>query len=99
MGPERAAVVMQMLPPVGWADLATKDDVRGLGIELRGELAELRGELAELRGEMAGLRGEMAGLRGEVHLALAQQTRMIVLSVLASNATMLGLVLAAAQLR
>ena len=78
MGPERAAVVMQMLPSVGWADLATRDDLRSLAVELRSEMAELR---------------------GEVHLALAQQTRMIVLSVLASNATMLGLVMAAAQLR
>ena len=70
MGPERAAVIMEMLPPVGWADLATKDDVRVLGVELRGEL----------------------------QLGFAKQQRSFFLSVLASNATVAGVVLAAAQL-
>jgi hypothetical protein len=77
MGPERAAVIMEMLPPVGWTDLATKDDVRSLGVELRGEMAQLRGEM---------------------HHAFARQQRTIYLSVLASNATVAGVVLAAVQL-
>lgn len=63
MGPERADTLMELLPPVGWADVATKDDVRVLGRELRGEIAELRGELL---GEIGGLRGEMGALRGEL---------------------------------
>ena len=41
LGHDAAAILMAHLPPVGWADLATKGDV-----------AELRGEFAELRGEM-----------------------------------------------
>jgi hypothetical protein len=84
MGPERAAAMMDMLPPVGWADLATKDDVRTSGIELRGEMAELRGELRELRGEM--------------HEGFARLQRTTYLSLLASNATVAGLVLAAVRL-
>jgi hypothetical protein len=91
MGPERAAVIMEMLPPVGWADLATKDDVRALGVEVRGEIAELRGEIAEVR-------GEIAELRGELHHAFARSQRATYLSILASNATIAGVVLAAVQL-
>ena len=77
MGPERAAVIMEMLPPVGWTDLATKDDVRSLGVELRGEMAELRGEMQH---------------------SFARLQRATYLSVLASNATIAGIVLAAVQL-
>src|SRR3546814_17256401 len=56
MGEERAAIMMDLLPPVGWGDIVTRAD-------LHGELALLRGEMAELR---AGLSGEMAELRAGV---------------------------------
>jgi hypothetical protein len=52
IGPGQAATLMELLPAVGWADLARKSDVAALGAELRGEIAELRGEMAELRGEV-----------------------------------------------
>ncbi len=63
---------MSLLPPVGWADVATEDDLRSLGSSLRGEMgqlrSELRGEVAQLRSE---LRGEMGELRGEVATDIA----------------------------
>lgn len=48
IGPEAAATMMELLPPVGWADVATKEDLRQLELRL---LAELRAEMAELRAE------------------------------------------------
>ncbi len=48
------------------SNVATKDDLEKLRVELRGEMAELRGEMAELRGEMAELHGEMAKLHGAI---------------------------------
>ena len=56
LGPEDASTMMEHLPPVGWADVATKrdldhmstlhhQDMTTLGAELRGEMASLRGEL------------------------------------------------------
>lgn len=60
---EVAATLMELLPPVGWADVATKRDLDHLGAEFRAELSEVR---SELRIELAGVRVEMAGVRTEV---------------------------------
>jgi hypothetical protein len=53
MGSERAANMMELLPPVGWADVATKpdvlrlqDDVRELRMEIRTDVRALRDEVA-----------------------------------------------------
>jgi hypothetical protein len=101
LGRGPAATLMELLPPVGWADVARQSDLvatRGemaeLRGELRGEMAGLRGEMAELRGDMAELRGEMAELRGEMR---AQLPKLYAANV-ASMIGVAGLVLAAASL-
>ena len=48
LGGGPAATMMELLPPVGWADVARQSDLAAL----RGEMAELRGEMAELRAEI-----------------------------------------------
>jgi hypothetical protein len=35
LGPEEATILMEHLPPVGWADVATKRDLDALGAVLR----------------------------------------------------------------
>ena len=93
LGGGPAATMMELLPPVGWADVARQSDL----VAVRGEMAQLRGEMAELRGEMAELRaevkGEIAELRGEVR---AQLPRLIAANI-ASMIGVAGLVLAAAR--
>ena len=42
LGPKSAETLMELLPPVGWADVATKRDLDALGDKL---LAAFRGEL------------------------------------------------------
>jgi hypothetical protein len=94
LGRGPAGTLMELLPPIGWADVARQSDLVGI----RGEMAELRGELkgemAELRGEMAELRGELAKLSARIDAQLPR--------FLAANIPIMfgvaGLVLAAAKL-
>jgi hypothetical protein len=73
---------MAHLPPVTWHDVATKDDVRALGAELRAEIADLRTELraeiadlrTELHTEVTSVRIEVAELRAEMHRGFTRQT-------------------------
>jgi hypothetical protein len=121
LGVEEAATMMAHLPPVGWADVATKRDLDALGSLLRAEVAtqgaalraematqgaELRTEMANVRGELAvlgtELRGEIAvlgsDLRGEIKAGNAELLRTLFFGMVASNATLVGLVFAAVRL-
>jgi hypothetical protein len=90
LGGGPAATMMELLPPLGWADVARQSDL----VAVRGEMAGIRGEIAELRGDMGGIRGEIAELRGEIK---AQVPRLYAAN-LASMIGVAGLVLAAAKL-
>jgi hypothetical protein len=68
LGQGPAGTLMELLPPVGWADVARTSDL----VAVRGEMAQLRGEMGELRGEMGELRGEMKGELAEVRGELAK---------------------------
>ena len=101
LGERPAASMMELLPPVGWPDVARRSDlvaVRGEMAELRGEMAEVRGEMAELRaelkGELAELRGEIGRLEGRITAQLPKLVAANVTSVVA----VAGLVLAAVRL-
>ena len=63
VGADETALLMNYLPPVGWADVATKRDLdvlrsetAALGVELRAEMAVLR---SDLRAEIGEVRGEL----------------------------------------
>ncbi|MCU1461487.1 MAG: hypothetical protein JWO37_1562 [Acidimicrobiales bacterium] len=87
LGDRPAAILMELLPPVGWADVARSSELAAQGVAVRGEMAELRGEMAELRGELAELRAEIR----------AQLPKMITANI-ASMLGVAGLVLGAAKL-
>ena len=67
---EVAATLMELLPPVGWADVATKRDLGHLETQLRGEMSVMR---SELRAEMAEVRLSMSSLEARLHRDLRVQ--------------------------
>ena len=90
-----AEALMSLLPPVGWADVATKHDLRALEDSLRGEIAQLRGEL---HGEVGGLRAELHREIGLVRSDLAHQTRTMLLSLVGLLIAGAGVAIGSAQL-
>ncbi len=56
LGAQRAAVLMEHLPPVGWADVATKRDIDALKSDLAHTEAVVRADfrsgLSELRADL-----------------------------------------------
>lgn len=67
LGRERAATLMELLPPTGWADVASRRDLDHLSVVLRAEMETVRGELrAEMEAVRGELKQEMADLRGEL---------------------------------
>lgn len=101
-----AADTLMSLMPTDPDSFATRDDMAMLRSDLRGEMSELRGELrgemSQLRNEMSELRGEIRGemteLRREMAVTSAETIRTIVFAMLATNATLVGLVFAAVRL-
>jgi hypothetical protein len=95
LGTEEADTMVALLPPVGWADVATTRDID----LVRGEIGQLRRDfdnqlavaVAQLRQEMAESREQLHKDIGEVHRTVSRLTWTMTLG-------MLGTVIAAASL-
>lgn len=83
MGPERAATMMNLIPPIGWFELASKHDL----LELEGRLTnQLDGKLAQVDGKLAQVDGKLAQLearlmRGFITWLLASQATVVTVMV------------------
>jgi hypothetical protein len=90
-GDDAGITLMELLPPVGWADVATKQDllvlrgdldlVRDDVGRLRGEFGELRAEFGELRADLSQLHGEFKELRSDLDTRLERGFRQILVTV------------------
>jgi hypothetical protein len=111
LGVNPATTFMEAMPPVGWADVATKRDLDALEERIDYRLQLLRSELrAELRSEIGGLRAELhseigslraefrsdiGGLRAELHESLASMQRTLFFGMIGAQAAFAGVVLTA----
>jgi len=92
LGLKAATTLMEYLPPVGWADVATKRDL----IVLEGDLDALEHRL-DLRFE--GLENKLlAAFRGELQMALTAQSRQLAITLAGTAGALSALAFAAARL-
>jgi hypothetical protein len=84
---------------VDWADVATKRDLDQQTLVLRRDIEAGFGKVqAELGSEIASVRTEIAAAEARVERSLTEQSRVFVIAVLTSNATLATLAFAAARL-
>jgi hypothetical protein len=69
LGEGPAAILMELLPPVGWADVARSSELVAQGTALRGAMAELRAELQTLLPKLVA--ANVASMIGVAGLVLA----------------------------
>ena len=90
LGDDAGITLMELLPPVGWADVATKHDLLALDARFEGRFVALETRMGGLEHRMDGLDGRMARLESELR---AQTWKLMTLMV-----AVVGVVVAAVRL-
>ena len=89
---EAADTLMELLPPVGWADVATKTDLQHLRNEMQADIKNLRDEL---KGDMHALQ---LTIEATLEKRLHEQTRWLITTMIAMNTVMLAASVALSKL-
>ena len=98
-GEEVAVTLMEMLPPVGWADIATKTDLEHLRVATKTDLENLRvatkTDIENLRvatkTDLEHLRSEITlSFRAELEHALRRQGQWMVATIFAAQVVLVG---------
>jgi hypothetical protein len=89
---EAADTLMELLPPVGWADVATKSDLQHLRDELKGDIQNLR---EELKADMLNLQ---LTIEITIEKRIHEQTKWLITTMIAMNTVMLAASVALSKL-
>ena len=87
IGEGPAENLMGSILPDGRDHLATKSDIQALEAKIDGGFAKVDGGFAKIDGEFAKVYGVIEGLKGHFDLKLANQTRTMLLAMLACMVT------------
>ncbi len=94
IGPQSSEVLMELLPPAGWTDLATRTDIEIAKTDLRLEMQDLKGEIQEVRnelkGEIADVKTDLADVRIEIQDLRSRVDAQLPKLVTANIASMIG---------
>ena len=111
---EAADTLMELLPPVGWADVATKTDIQHLRDELKSDINSLRVATKtdiqhlrdELKSDINSLRNELKGdmlnlqltIEVNVRKLIHEQTKWLITTMIAMNAVTVAVAVALSKL-
>ena len=100
---EAADTLMELLPPVGWADVSTKTDLQHLRDELKAEIHALRvatkTDLQHLRDELkADMQALQLSFETTLEKRLHEQTKWFITTMIAMNAVTVAVAVALSKL-
>ena len=85
---EAADTLMELLPPVGWADVATKTDLQHLRDELKADMLNLRNEFK------ADIQALQLSFETTLEKRLHEQTKWFITTMIAMNAVTVAVAVA-----
>jgi hypothetical protein len=106
IGSRATALVMELVPPMDWDAIATKQDLAAMEQRFEGRFTAIDGRFdviderfVSLRAEMGQMKYELlAAFRGELVTAVTSQTRVMVLTMAGTVTALGGLALTLARL-